>query len=227
MSAAVTIGGGPVDTAPAGTWGTDAPAVATVSPSGVVTTLSPGDLTIFFDSAAGSRGTKRLTVVGDFNDAWSGTYVVSGCTESGDFASAGFCNTFASGLSGPFNLKMKQVDNAITAQWLLSSSTFGFTAAFGFTADGAFGSNTSLSASRLDQNFGTATALQISQTGVGRIDGTVELTFSNTAMRGTGRFSGRITTSSRDLNPPTIPLLGSGATQPRTFSEIRTALGLR
>ena len=50
MTATVTLSNG-TTRAGNGTWGGDAPLVATVTQTGLVTALSPGDVTIFFDEA--------------------------------------------------------------------------------------------------------------------------------------------------------------------------------
>lgn len=223
MSASVTSGSGAVDAAPAGTWGTDAPGVATVNAAGLVTTLSPGDVTIFFDSAAGSRGTKHLTVVGDFNGLWAGTYQLSGCTETGDFAANGFCATFTNGLSGPYTVSMTQTSTTINASWTLASSMFGYSSAA--TADGTFGTATSPTAARADTNFASTTSFQLSQTGIGQIAGTVQVTFTSPRLAGSGRFTGRIGTANRSTVavPTNVTFFGA----PSTFTDLRTALVLR
>ncbi len=226
MSAAVTASTGSIDSAPTGTWGTDAPGVATVSQAGLVTTISPGDVTIFFDSAAGTRGTKHLTVIGDFNGTWSGMYQLSGCTDTGDFAGSGFCSTFTSGLSGPYIVTMKQTNGVVDASWELASSTYRFASANG-AVGGAFGSNTEPTGAGGDFTFGAVAGFQLSQSGVSQIGGTVQCTITNPRMSGSGRFTGRITSSTRVADWSPTPLFNSGRVSPSSFSEIRTALALR
>ena len=64
-----------------GTWGTDAPSVATISSTGVVTGQRAGEVTAFFDSQ-GVRGTIRLRVFPEFNGSWIGSWIVTACQGS-------------------------------------------------------------------------------------------------------------------------------------------------
>jgi len=61
MTATVTLSTGTTQVG-TGTWGSDTPTVATVSQTGLVTAVSPGEVTIYFDATGDGRGTKRLRV---------------------------------------------------------------------------------------------------------------------------------------------------------------------
>ena len=82
-----TLSGGTTRVATNATWGSDAPAVATVSPTGLVTAVAAGEATIFAD--VNPRGTLRIRVFPNFGGTWSGSEVATSCEESGAFA--GFC----------------------------------------------------------------------------------------------------------------------------------------
>lgn len=95
-------------------WGSDAPAVATVSGSGLVTARGAGEATIFAD--APMRGMQRVRVFPGFGGTWSGSEVSTVCEESGvfvglictpDFLAVG--NVFA------HNVRFTQTDDAVTA----------------------------------------------------------------------------------------------------------------
>jgi hypothetical protein len=77
-----------------GTWGTDAPSVATVDATGKVTGVGSGQVTVFADYQ-GFRGTRLVRVVPDYQGRWSGDWSVTGCTENGDFA--GICAGYVVG----------------------------------------------------------------------------------------------------------------------------------
>ena len=53
-------------------WASGAPAVATVSPSGLVTAVSAGEATISAEAPAGSRGSLRIRVFPEFHGHWEG-----------------------------------------------------------------------------------------------------------------------------------------------------------
>ncbi|HXV62558.1 MAG TPA: Ig-like domain-containing protein [Vicinamibacteria bacterium] len=63
------------------TWGSDAPAVATVSSTGLVTAVAPGEATIFAD--VNPRGSLLIRVFPNFGGSWMGSEVIAGCEDSG------------------------------------------------------------------------------------------------------------------------------------------------
>ena len=62
------------------TWASDAPAVATVSSSGLVTAVSAGEATISAEVPAGGRGSVRIRVFPEFQGSWEGDLNVTGIT---------------------------------------------------------------------------------------------------------------------------------------------------
>lgn len=82
-----TLSNGTTRTATNATWGSDAPAVATVSPTGLVTAVAAGEATIFAD--VNPRGTLLIRVFPNFGGTWAGSEVVTGCEDSGAFT--GLC----------------------------------------------------------------------------------------------------------------------------------------
>jgi len=69
--------------AAAATWGSDAPSVATVSSTGLVTALAAGEATIFADVTL--RGMRPIRVFPNFGGTWAGSEVAVGCDDSGAF----------------------------------------------------------------------------------------------------------------------------------------------
>jgi hypothetical protein len=76
-----------------GVWGSDSPSVATVDASGRVTIEGSGMATIFVDYQ-GRRGSKLIRGLPNYQGAWSGSYYITSCSNSGDFASAKFCRLY-------------------------------------------------------------------------------------------------------------------------------------
>lgn len=222
MSAATTLSNGSNNSTPSGTWGTDAPGVATVNSSGVVTTLGPGDVTVYFDATGGGRGTKRLTVYADFQGTWTGSYQIQSCTHTGYFQATNFCGSFAVGQVLPFSITATISNSGVvTANWLLGSLNFGPTSG---TA-GAFFSSVTLSATHFDTSLPSASVWQLTQTSPNRISGTLQVTFTSSSYVGSGIFSGPITSFTKSLISSSI---GAGAMATvRTFEELKRALGVR
>ena len=67
----------------AGAWSSDAPDVALVNASGLVTGVGSGQATIAFDMG-GRRASKIIRVVPNFAYDWNGTYVQTECHGTGD-----------------------------------------------------------------------------------------------------------------------------------------------
>jgi hypothetical protein len=70
-----------------GTWGSDAPAVATVASDGTALGVGSGDATIFADYG-GARATRRVHVAPDYNGTWSAAYRVMSCFSDGNWRCA-------------------------------------------------------------------------------------------------------------------------------------------
>jgi hypothetical protein len=90
-----TLSNGTTRVATSATWGSDAPGVATVSQTGLVTAIAAGQATIFAD--VNPRGTLAIRVFPDFGGSWTGNEILAGCQDSGAFeglcADPGFLET--------------------------------------------------------------------------------------------------------------------------------------
>ena len=71
------------------TWQSDAPAVASVSPSGLVTAVSAGEATISANVPAGGRGSVRIRVFPEFHGHWVGDLNVTGIAVPPDWRDLG------------------------------------------------------------------------------------------------------------------------------------------
>ena len=71
------------------TWESDAPAVVTVSPSGLVTAVSAGEATISATVPAGGRGSLRIRVFPEFHGHWEGDLNVTSIAVPPDWQGLG------------------------------------------------------------------------------------------------------------------------------------------
>ena len=90
LEARETLSDGATRVPTAVTWGSDAPGVATVSATGLVTAVAAGEVTIFAD--VNPRGTMRFRVFPDFSGTWNGMETLASCADSGSFED--FCTQF-------------------------------------------------------------------------------------------------------------------------------------
>lgn len=171
------------------TWGTDAPTVASVDGSGKVTGMGSGMATVFADSK-GVRGTKLIRVLPGFQGVWSGSYVVTGCTQTGTFAVINFCSNFGNNRVLPTNMTLTQTRDAVTGSIFLGTlsgsgngpvSTDGSLPFDGTIRDG-------------DTTIITSWGLQ--STVPGRMTGGMNFIWRTTGVSG----EIRVTTNIRDLN---------------------------
>ena len=103
-------------------WSSDTPSVATVdAASGLVTGVSAGQATIIARHD-GVTGTKLVRVVPDYQGTWSGTYRVTNCTDSGDFATFGWCS-ITLGLRGSITISLSQFRDSVTGTLALNEVT--------------------------------------------------------------------------------------------------------
>ena len=222
MTATTTLSNGASQSSPAGTWGSDAPAVATVNSSGLVTTLSPGDVTVYFDATGGGRATKRLSIYADFEGTWTGNYQITSCGQTGGFSTLGFCGIWTTGSVLPFRLVITTTGSGVvSASWVLGSVNYGPTSG---TA-GAFYSSVTLSAFHQDSSLPSTSMWSLTQSLPSRIAGTHQLTITSNSYSGSGVVSGPIISFTKSLaSLAATPT--SLFTQPRQLDELASAFGL-
>ena len=105
-----------------GVWGTNDPQIVSVEQAtGRVLAIGSGNATVFVDYE-GQRGTRAIRALPNFQGAWSGSYVVRTCTETGEIAEAELCSdVFVVGSELPLNLIASQTRDVATAQLFLGS----------------------------------------------------------------------------------------------------------
>lgn len=95
-------------------WGGDQPSVANIDTNtGVVNGVGTGRVTIWAENAGG-RTTRLLRVLPSYNGSWTGSYTLTGCQATGDFALGGFCNNFFQGQVLSIGFQISQSRDSIT-----------------------------------------------------------------------------------------------------------------
>ncbi|HUR19521.1 MAG TPA: Ig-like domain-containing protein [Vicinamibacterales bacterium] len=187
FTATMAFSNGTTQAVSGGTWGSDAALVATVgAATGLVTSVRSGDVTIFVD-AQGIRGTKKITIVPNYQGIWSGTYLVTSCTQTGGFVAVGLCpSVFPIGASLPVAFNLNQTGGNLSGQTALGgvvSSLFLTSASLGgglvFQAVGQLPVTGPPAANfRIDQ------AWQINMAVAGQMTGTVVQTWTEPTTTG-------------------------------------------
>jgi hypothetical protein len=103
-------------------WATDAPGVATVEAgTGRVTGVGPGNVTVYIVHD-GRQGQKVIRGLPNFQGAWSGSYAVRSCTQSGQMALNNACgDTFAVNRVLPTNLNLTQDFDRVQGRFFLGT----------------------------------------------------------------------------------------------------------
>ena len=84
FQATVVLSDGSTEATTDVTWMSDAPGVATVSPSGLMTAAAAGEATISAEAAGGYGGFLRIRVYPEFQGSWAGRGIATECTATGD-----------------------------------------------------------------------------------------------------------------------------------------------
>jgi hypothetical protein len=147
----------------------DVPSVATVTDSGMVTAVSLGSANIYVVSG-GQQGTKNIRVVPNYAGDWSGSYYVTDCSQTGDFATyLDYCTSdFTKNSVWPYNLSLTQSLDTVTGTCYLGSLPFGQSSG---TMDGAGG--VTLSSSYYSDPLTIYGLWNLSSPTPGRLSGTV------------------------------------------------------
>jgi hypothetical protein len=105
-------------------WQSDVPSVATVTDAGLVTGVANGRANVYVVSG-GQQGLAQVRVVPDFQGRWNGRLVVTSCTHTGLWATAGnFCGEFPAGFSSSFGLSVTQSGELLSAVANYGSAVF-------------------------------------------------------------------------------------------------------
>ena len=179
FEATVSQGGGATQSATNAAWTSDAPAVATVSPSGLVTAVAAGEATITAETPSGARGSRHIRVFPDFHGHWEGDLNVTSMTVPPEWEDLG--EESCDGL-------------AVCASWIPLTADF--------TQDGATVTGSLTSTFAAPPNYEWTV-----QSGAISIDGTLSLTAGDIAYRapdGTSRIRARLTSWESRADTPDV-----------------------
>ena len=177
MAASATLSNGTSQT-PTGTWGSDNMAVATVSSTGLVTTIASGQATIFFD-ASGTRGTKAIRVLPNYAGNWTGNYAVTSCSSAGLFLAMNSCALgFPTGQVLPYTMTLTQsaatVSGRFTVGTVRDTLVFDQTSApISLNGELVFTSRSSIAGATIDVTW------RLNSLAAGRLTGTHTQFYSN------------------------------------------------
>jgi hypothetical protein len=191
-AATATLSNGTTETVTSG-WQSDAAGVATVSAAGLVTAVANGTAAISI-SSGGRQGQQAVRVVPDYDGSWSGTYLVTACSETGVFATERFCaGTLNS--SPPVRFALTQSGTTVSASFLLGQLAFPAAAAT-IGADGGLPVE-----STLNENVRIVATWTLASGATG-LTGTVRQRWTAASQAGEGVLDGRIVTVTRAAAPP-------------------------
>jgi len=189
FTATATISTGATQPVTAGVWGSDAPSVASVDGSGRVTGVGPGMATIYVDFQ-GRRGTKLIRGIPNYQGAWMGSYAVTGCSQTGDFARVNFCSNFSVNRVFPTNLNLTQDRDRVQGRFFLG--TLG-----GDTSGPVQTSGELLLSGAVQESPSTIeTSWSLQSATAGRVTGRLSLLWRSSGLSGDMRVNADI----RDLN---------------------------
>jgi hypothetical protein len=170
-------------------WGSDATGVATADSSGKVTGVGSGMATIFVDYQ-GRRGTKLIRGLPNYQGAWSGSYAITNCSQTGDFSRINFCSSFGVNRVLPTNLTLTQDRDRVQGRFFLGT--------LGGDATGPVQGNGQLLLTGAVQDPAATieTSWSVTSLTSGRINGSLSFIWRSPGLTGDARVNADI----RDLN---------------------------
>lgn len=153
----------------AGTWGSDNPSAVTVdATTGLAAAVSAGQANVFF-VADGRQGAKLIRALPNLAGTFTGAYVVTGCSATGEMAAANVCNNAPQGAQVPFTFIFAQTGPVLTGRVLV----VGTDTVPAFAATISVGGDVSVNGMVIAGGFTVDTTWQISQKTAGVITGTI------------------------------------------------------
>jgi hypothetical protein len=200
-------------------WQSDAPSVATVAPTGLVTGVGNGRATIYV-IYEGRQGQAVVRTYPNYQGSWSGSYVLRGCSHSGTFASINFCGGLV-GQTLPTTLSMTQSLDRVEGRFQLGQISFStFVAPVEGDGSIAFG-GTSSGDVTLDAQWRVSAAGQD-----GRLTGTLRQIWRMSGVIGQAQLDGELVTVTRSSSGLGVPA-DVPTTELRSIDQARAAMGLR
>lgn len=169
----------------------DVPSVATVSDAGLVTAVSAG-LTNIYVISGGQQGLRSLRVVPNYAGSWSGSYYITGCSQSGAFATINECSNFTTNKVLPYNMVLTQSLDTVSGTFYLGTLQFGLTSG---TMDGS--GQIALAANYYSGSLTIYCVWNLSSSTPGRLAGTTQQTWRDSTLSGQMVITGTIRDSSK------------------------------
>jgi hypothetical protein len=116
FTATITFSDGSTAAVTAGTWSTDAGAIATVDSTGKVTSHASGSVTVIVD-ASGVRGTKTIRVLPNYGGNWKGAYGIGNCRATGTLVFT--CEDLDDTFPRQVTYVLTQTGDAVTGTWTM------------------------------------------------------------------------------------------------------------
>jgi hypothetical protein len=205
-----------------GTWSSSATSVATVSNVGLVTIVGAGNANIIM-TQSGKTGQKGIRGVPDYQGTWGpGTYRIDSCSNTGDFATGGFCATYPVGTILQTTLIMTQTSDMVNCTFFLG--------VLSSTASGQIATNGQVTLT--GRYTGGTTSIDVvyvlQQTTPGQLTGTLGQLWTDTTASGNGQYGCTIVMLSRTSPAPneaavSRTVLPKGA----TYRDLLNAIGIR
>ena len=202
-------------------WLSDAPAVASVTGTGLVTGVANGRATIYV-VAGGRQGQQVVRVVPDYQGRWSGGLRVTSCSQTGIFAVAGFCTEFPAGETYRYDLSLSQSGTQMAAivdygaPWLFPSVT----AQIRDDGTSTFAPSTSATESGITMSL--EPTFNVNSTRIGELTGTVNEVWRIPNFTGEGRLTQDIISTGRTSTATRTSLSNGNARQLRILRKLST-----
>jgi len=196
--------------------------VATVNASGLVTIVGAGTANIIM-TQSGRTGSKNIRGVPDYQGTWGqGTYMVDSCTQTGDFATGGFCDVFPSGTLLPITLIMTQTTDTVNCNVLLGG--LAFSASNTIAVNGQL----TLVGTITSETVSVNVTIVLQQTTPGQLTGTLVQLWTDTTMVGYGQYNCSIASLGRTSPvPDEAAIYRMAPPKGATYRDLLRALGIR
>jgi hypothetical protein len=196
-------------------WLSDAPAVAAVTNSGLVTGIANGRATIHV-VASGRQGQQVVRVVPDYQGRWSGGLRVTSCTETGIFADLDFCDDSPVGTTYRYSLSLLQSGEQMTALVDYGAPLVFPSLAAPIREDGTSTFVPSLSVTESGVTYTVDAAFNITSTRVGELSGTANEVYRFPNVTGEGRINQEIVGTTR-TSATTLSSMSEGTARQLRF----------
>jgi hypothetical protein len=187
---------------PGGVWTSGAPAIASVSTTGLLTGLASGDVTVSF-TQGGRVAAKRFRVLPNYAGTWSGTYRVAACGQTGQVASTvNPCGvTFRSNTVLPYTLNLTQMQDSVAGRFFLGALQFD-------QASGPVAGNGALVISSVVRSppASVDAIWTLQSMAPGALAGAVTLRLRDSTLSGEGIVEAAVATGARSFSVPSTSL---------------------